>query len=75
MAKLTGFLSEDSLKSLGEGPVAPITDAVGAQKEIDAYTKEINTMGKKHPYWNDKDPKHEEAVDKMHKLHGLLAAK
>lgn len=73
--KLVGFLSEDSLKSLGEPAQGPITDATGAQKEIDSYMKEITAAGKTHPYFNAKDSKHEDAVKKMHDLHELLGKK
>jgi hypothetical protein len=72
LAKLTSFLSEDSLGKLGETPTGPITDKVGAQKEIDKYMGEITAKGKLHPYFNDKDPGHEEAKKKMHDLHDLL---
>jgi len=33
---------------------------------------EITAKGKLHPYFNDKDPGHEEAKKKMHDLHDLL---
>lgn len=75
MGKIIGLLSEDSLKSLGEGQETVITDAKAAQAEIDKYTKEISSSGKKHAYWNDKDPGHEQALKKMHDLHALLVAK
>lgn len=75
MGKLVGFLSEDSLKTLGEDPAGPITDAKAAQGEIDKFMQEITSTGKKHPYWNEKDAKHEEALKKMHDLHALLGAK
>lgn len=75
MGKLIGLLSEDSLKSLGEGAAAPVTDAAAAQTEIDKYVKEIGAAGTSHAYWNEKDPKHEEAVKKMHDLHALLGSK
>lgn len=75
MGKLIGLLSEDSLKGLGEGVDQPITDAAGAQKEIDKYMQEINSKGMTHPYFNERDPEHENALKKMHDLHALLGSK
>ena len=75
MSKLIGLISEDSLKGLGENREGPITDASAAQKEIDKYMQEISSTGSSHAYWNEKDPKHEEALKKMHDLHALLGAK
>lgn len=73
--KLVGFISEDALKSLGEPAQGPITDATAAQKEIDKYMQEITGKGKSHPYFNDRDPGHEDAKKKMHDLHELLGKK
>lgn len=75
MGKLIGLLSEDSLKSLGTDGAAPITNAAQAQEEINKYMKEITAGGTTHPYFNDKDPKHEEALKKMHDLHALMQSK
>lgn len=75
MSKLVGFLSEDSLKNLGAAAAGPVTNAAEAQTEINKYMAEITAAGKSHAYWNDRDPKHEEAVKKMHDLHALLGTK
>lgn len=75
MNKLVSFLSEDSLKNLGSGGDKPVTNAAEAQAAVDTYMKEITSTGKSHPYFNDRDPKHEEAVKKMHDLHALMATK
>lgn len=75
MSKLVSFLSEDSLKNLGAGGDKPVTNAAEAQTAIDGYMKEITAAGKQHAYFNDRDPKHEEAVKKMHDLHVLLGTK
>jgi hypothetical protein len=75
MGKLISLISEDSLKGLGETGDKPITDATAAKKEIDKYMQEISSTGSSHAYWNEKDPKHEDALKKMHDLHALLGAK
>lgn len=75
MSKLVSFLSEDSLKSLGTDGSAPITNAAQAQEEINKYMKEITAGGTTHPYFNDRDPKHDDAKKKMHDLHALLVTK
>jgi len=74
MGKLIGLLSEDSLKSLGEGVQGPITDATGAQKEIDKYMQEIASSNGSHDYYKD-GLKGNEARDKMKKLFELLTQK
>ena len=72
--KLTGFLSEDSLKSLGEEPKAAITDATAAKAEIDKYTAEIAATGGKHNYYKS-GPDGDAARKKMADLFLLLQPK
>jgi hypothetical protein len=74
LAKLTGFLSEDSLKSLGEEPNAAITDATAAQAEIAKYTAEISSTGGKHDYYLS-GPKGDAARKKMNDLFALMQPK
>ena len=74
LAKLTGFLSEDSLKSLGEEPKAAITDATAAQAEIAKYTAEISATGGKHDYYLS-GPKGDAARKKMNDLFALMQPK
>ena len=74
LAKLTGFLSEDSLKSLGEEPKAAITDATAAQAEIAKYTDEISATGGKHDYYLS-GPKGDAARKKMNDLFALMQPK
>ena len=74
LAKLTGFLSEDSLKSLGEEPKAAITDATAAQAEIAKYTAEISATGGKHDYYLS-GPKGDAARKKMDDLFALMKPK
>ena len=74
LAKLTGFLSEDSLKSLGEEPKAAITDATAAQAEINKYTSEIASTGGKHAYYKS-GSEGDKARAKMNELFALLQPK
>lgn len=74
MGKLIGLLSEDSLKSLGEGAQGPITDATGAQKEIDKYMQEIASSAGGHEYYKQ-GVKGDEARKKMDDLFKLLQTK
>lgn len=74
LAKLTGFLSEDSLKSLGEEPKAAITDATAAQAEVQKYTAEIAATGGKHDYYLS-GPKGDASRKKMNDLFALMQPK
>ena len=71
---MTGFLSEDSLKSLGEEPKAAITDATAAQAEINKYTSEIASTGGKHAYYKS-GSEGDKARAKMNELYALLQPK
>ncbi len=74
MGKLIGLLSEDSLKSLGEGAEAPITDASGAMKAINDYTQEIAGTNGAHDYYKN-GPEGEKARKKMADLYALASPK
>lgn len=65
MGKLVGMLSEDSINSLGEGADKPITDATGAQAEINKYNTEILSQGPKHPFNDERNAGHDAAKKKM----------
>ncbi len=74
MGKLIGLLSEDSLKSLGEGQQAPVTDATGALAEINKYTAEISATAGKHDYYQN-GTKGDAARKKLTDLYALLQPK
>lgn len=71
MGKLIGLLSEDSIKSLGDGQEKQITDAAGADEAIAKYNAEIIKEGSKHPYWDEKHADHDKAKKKMTDLFEL----
>lgn len=74
MGKLVGMLSEDSLKSLGEGVDAPITDATGAKKAIDEFTAEIASSNGTHAYYKS-GLEGDKARKKMAELFTLMQPK
>lgn len=62
--KVASLLSEDSIKSLGVSSLE--TTGVDAQQKIKAINQDS-----KHPYWNEKDPKHADAVKEMRELYKI----
>lgn len=69
LSKLTGFLSEDVIGSLGGGQETQITDKTEAQKKIN----EIITSDKGKVLTNDKHPDYAKVKKEWDDLHAVLA--
>jgi hypothetical protein len=74
LAKIQGAMSEDQVKNISVGPGST---SKGEESQADALKKigDIKSMTteerNKHPYWNENDPKHDEAVKEMSRLYGI----
>jgi hypothetical protein len=69
MAKIIGQLGEDAVQSI---TVTSQQAASGTETPEEAKTKiaEMNS-DKAHPIWNEKDPKHKDAVDERQRLYKI----
>ena len=71
MGKIVGLLSEDSIKSLGDGGDKPITDSKAAKEAITALNAEITKQGLKHPFHDERHPDHDKVKKQMDDLFKL----
>ena len=64
------MLSEDSIGKLGENTNTGIDTKTkeGASKAIQEFNEACRKEGAKHPFFDDKNPKHRETVDNYNKL-------
>lgn len=68
--KIQSALSEDSINRIISGGKAPESaEREQARAKIDAVLKDTT-----HPYWNENDPKHDEAVKDMTRLYEIAEA-
>lgn len=68
--KLTALLSEDSIANLGgesQGGGDPKTNAEGLES-LKKFNEEVSAEGRKHPFLDDKNPKHKESIKKYNDL-------
>lgn len=68
--KLTSMLSEDSIGKLGDNGSSSIDTKTkeGAAQALKDFNTACSKEGIKHPFFDDKNPKHKETVDNYNKL-------
>jgi hypothetical protein len=68
-SKIANLLGEDALRSLG---MNPSQGATADAQLVSEYDNALLTKDIKHPYFNDRDPKHAEAVAKYTEAFGKV---